>query len=114
MTDYNEMEMLIVTAARELKNGATVGVGTGAPCAAPEDTGPHKIITNMAVMDFEPDSKRMRVISLNPGYAFGDVQENCGFELLFLDRLDVTPPPTPLELEILRNQVDPKGMIIGR
>ena len=34
MTDYNEMEMMIVIAARELKNGATVGVGTGAPCAA--------------------------------------------------------------------------------
>ncbi len=43
---------------------------------------PYKIITNMAVMDFEPESKRMRIISVNPGYAVKDVQENCGFELL--------------------------------
>ena len=33
------------------------------------------------VMDFEPVSKRMRVISVNPGYSFKDVQDNCGFEL---------------------------------
>lgn len=34
MTDYNEMELMIVVAARELEDGASVGVGTGAPCAA--------------------------------------------------------------------------------
>src|SRR6056297_4277236 len=34
MADYNVMELMIVSAARELENGATVGVGTGAPCAA--------------------------------------------------------------------------------
>lgn len=34
MSDYNAMEMMIVAAARELEDGATVAVGTGAPCAA--------------------------------------------------------------------------------
>ncbi|MBW2544020.1 MAG: 3-oxoacid CoA-transferase, partial [Deltaproteobacteria bacterium] len=34
MADYNTMEMMICVAARELEDGATVGVGTGAPCAA--------------------------------------------------------------------------------
>ena len=34
MPDYNTMELMICTAARELEDGATVGVGTGAPCAA--------------------------------------------------------------------------------
>ena len=29
MTDYNQMEMMISIAARELENGATVGVGAG-------------------------------------------------------------------------------------
>ena len=31
---YNKMEMMICTAARFLKDGTTVAVGTGAPCAA--------------------------------------------------------------------------------
>ncbi len=34
MADFNTMELMICTAARELEDGATVGVGTGAPCAA--------------------------------------------------------------------------------
>ncbi len=34
MTNYNAMELMITLGARELENGATVGVGTGAPCAA--------------------------------------------------------------------------------
>ena len=31
---YNAMELMICAAARLLEDGATVGVGTGAPCAA--------------------------------------------------------------------------------
>ena len=31
MADYNTMELMITTAARELEDGASVGVGTGAP-----------------------------------------------------------------------------------
>jgi hypothetical protein len=56
----------------------------------------------------------MRVISLNPGYTFEDVQENCGFELLRLEDLPETPAPTEEELSILRNQVDPGRVVIGR
>jgi glutaconate CoA-transferase subunit B len=34
MADYNAMELMICISARLLENGSTVGVGTGAPCAA--------------------------------------------------------------------------------
>lgn len=34
MTDYNSMELMICVAAKYLTNGASVVVGTGAPCAA--------------------------------------------------------------------------------
>ena len=34
MSAYNSMELMICVAARLLENGATVAVGTGAPCAA--------------------------------------------------------------------------------
>lgn len=34
MSDYNALELMICVAARLLDDGATVGVGTGAPCAA--------------------------------------------------------------------------------
>ena len=80
----------------------------------PPGTGPHKIITDMAVMDFEPNTKRMRVISINPGYAIKDVQDNCGFELLQAQRLKETTPPSEEELRILREEVDPYRYVIGR
>jgi glutaconate CoA-transferase subunit B len=80
----------------------------------PPGAGPYKIITDMAVMDFEPESKRMRVISIHPGFSFEEVQGNCGFELLKADALDETHRPTEKALEILRNQVDPDGYVIGR
>src|SRR5512137_191417 len=34
MADYNPMELMICVAARNLEDGVTVVVGTGAPCAA--------------------------------------------------------------------------------
>jgi len=34
MAEYNAMELMICVAARLLPNGSTLGVGTGAPCAA--------------------------------------------------------------------------------
>ncbi|RZW19061.1 MAG: 3-oxoacid CoA-transferase, partial [Desulfobulbaceae bacterium] len=71
-------------------------------------------VTDMAVMDFEPESKRMRVISVNPGFSFDDVQQNCGFELLQSENIEETAPPTSQELDVLRNEVDPYRYVIGR
>lgn len=80
----------------------------------PLGCGPYKIITNMAVMDFEPKTKRMRIISINPGYSLTDVQENCGFELLQASNIVKTLPPQEDELYILREKVDPYRYVIGR
>lgn len=80
----------------------------------PKGTGPYRIITNMAVMDFEPVSKRMRVISVHPGFCFDDVQNECGFELLCAGIILNTPVPTDEELRILRDEVDPEGYLLGR
>ncbi|NLA74752.1 MAG: 3-oxoacid CoA-transferase [Deltaproteobacteria bacterium] len=80
----------------------------------PKGCGPYRIITNMAVMDFELVSKRMRIISINPGYSVEEVQKNCGFELLKADKIIETAPPTAKELRILREEVDPERYVIGR
>lgn len=80
----------------------------------PEGSGPYRIITNMAIMGFDEETKRMKVLSINPGYSRKDVQDNCGFELLWADKLTDTKPPTDEELRILREEVDPYRYIIGR
>jgi glutaconate CoA-transferase subunit B len=80
----------------------------------PKGTGPYRIITNMAIMGFEETSKRMKVLNVNPGYNRKDVQDNCGFELLWADKITDTDPPHENELRILREEVDPNRYIIGR
>lgn len=80
----------------------------------PANTGPHKVITDMAVMGYDPDSKRMRVESVHKGYSLDDVQENTGFELLKAPEVVDTPEPTTEELRLLREEVDPNHYIIGR
>ncbi len=80
----------------------------------PGNTGPYKIITTMAVMGFHPQSRRMMVISIHPGYSRSDVQNATGFELLWAEDLAVTEPPTEKELQILRTEIDRDGYFIGR
>jgi glutaconate CoA-transferase subunit B len=80
----------------------------------PKGSGPYKIITNMSILDFDPKSKRMRIASISPGYSEKDVRENCGFELLTAPKVTDTKPPTDEELHILRDEVDPNKLIIGR
>ena len=49
-----------------------------------------------------------------PGFSFDDVQKNCGFPLLKAESLQTTTPPTEEELRVLRTEVDPNRIIIGR
>jgi glutaconate CoA-transferase subunit B len=80
----------------------------------PPGSGPYKVISTLALMGYDPESKRMRVESLHPGVTKNDVISNTGFEMLFVDPLPVTPEPADAELSVLREQVDPQGLIIGK
>ena len=73
-----------------------------------------KINNNMAIIGFDEKTKRMKVLSINPGFSRQDVQDNCGFELLWSEVLSDTEPPHADELRILREEVDPYRYVIGR
>ena len=65
----------------------------------------------MATMDFDPDSKRMRLKSVHPAYSADDVQKNTGFELVMPKSVPVTGAPTAEELFVLRRHVDRDGAL---
>jgi glutaconate CoA-transferase subunit B len=94
--------------------GYLTGPGAREAAGLPSGTGPYRVVTSLAVLDFHPESRRMRVVSLHPGASFEVVQENTGFPLLKADTMTVTEPPTPRELAILRDEVDPYRYILGR
>ncbi|MBI5029069.1 MAG: 3-oxoacid CoA-transferase [Chloroflexi bacterium] len=77
-------------------------------------TGPYKVISTLALMGYDRVSKRMCVESLHPGVTKDDVIANTGFEILFADPVLTTAEPTDQELKILREEIDPAGLIIGK
>jgi glutaconate CoA-transferase subunit B len=90
------------------------GPGAREKVGLPEGSGPHKVITNMAILGYDEETKRMRVESIHQGFDFSDVQNNCGFQLMKARQIVETPPPTAQELDLLRREVDPEGYIIGK
>ncbi len=87
--------------------GFLSGPGAREEAGLPRNTGPYRVVTNLCVMGYDDESKRMKLLSVNPGVTKEMVVENTGFELLFADNITQNAPPTDEELRILREHVDP-------
>jgi len=72
--------------------------------------GPQLVVTNLAVMDFHAENKRMQLKSVHPGVTTEQVQEATGFELLIADSVVETSVPTEAQLTLIREVIDPDGM----
>jgi glutaconate CoA-transferase, subunit B len=83
------------------------GPGSREEEGLPPGTGPVFVVSTLALMDFESDSCRMRLKSVYPGVSTEDVISNTGFELVIPDMVDNIKPPTPDELRLLREEIDP-------
>jgi len=94
--------------------GYLTGPGAREAAGLPPGSGPYKVISTLALMGYDPLTKQMKVESLHPGVTRQEVVDNTGFEMLFVDPLPVTCEPTEGELRILREEVDPERIIIGK
>jgi glutaconate CoA-transferase subunit B len=77
--------------------GGTTRIESGLPAG-----GMFRVITELAVFGFDDDTRRMKVLALNPGVSREEVQDNTGFTLVFDERTAVTEPPTEHETSTLR------------
>ena len=75
--------------------------------------GPSLVVTNLCQMDFDPETKRIRLATVHPGVAAQQVVENSGFDLIIPKEVPTTELPTHEELELLR-AIDPNGIYIPR
>jgi glutaconate CoA-transferase subunit B len=94
--------------------GYLTGPGAREAAGLAAGAGPYRVITDLAVMGYAENTKRMQVRSLHPGVALEQVQAATGFRLEVADPLATTPPPSEEELCILREEVDPHRYILGR
>ena len=88
------------------------GPGARERAGLPADTGPYRVVTDLCTLDFEEESKRMRLLALNPGVELEQVQAATGFELLLPDEIGRNEAPSAEELRILRDEVDKDRLYI--
>ncbi len=86
--------------------GYLSGPGAREEAGLPPNTGPYRVVTNLGTLGFDENSKRMKLLALNPGITVEEVIENTGFELIIPDKIDNNPAPSMPELKILREDVD--------
>ena len=84
--------------------------GVGFPDGKPSicgGSGPQCVITNLAYLDFDDETKRMKLGSIHPGVDLETVKDSTGFELVIQKKVKETLPPTVKEIKLLRENVDP-------
>lgn len=91
--------------------------------------GPSFLVTDLGVFDFAPENsstestnlprknsnphtqrKRMRLLSYHPGVEISRIHAKTGFDILTAPDVHQTNPPTPDELRLLREDIDPLGI----
>jgi glutaconate CoA-transferase subunit B len=76
--------------------------------------GPHRVITDKAVLGFNPETHSAMLLSLHPGVTLQDVLAHTGMPLEVPAEIPATPLPTQTELRLLREEIDPKGVYLGQ
>jgi acyl CoA:acetate/3-ketoacid CoA transferase beta subunit len=90
------------------------GVGYDrAAAAGPSATRFHelrRVVTDLAVLDFDTPDHSLRIASVHPGVTADQVQEATGFPLAVPDHVPYTREPTAEELRLIREVLDPGGL----
>ncbi len=92
--------------------GYLTGPGAREAAGLPPGTGPYRVVTSLALMGFDDETKRLKLLAVHPGVTVEQVVENTGFELLLADEIEHTTPPTDEELRLLREEIDPEHLYI--
>lgn len=68
-----------------------------------------RVVTNLAVFDFQTKDQRMRIRSVHPGVSLDEVVAATGFVLVGTDNPETTPEPDAEALRLIRDVLDPRN-----
>ena len=117
---------LIITIANQAKRsfvkkvdflttpGYLDGPGGRERVGLPRGSGPYRVITQLGIYGFDEETKRLKLISLHPGVSIEEIQDNSSFEIIIPDTVETSPEPTEEHLKILREEIDPAGIALGK
>lgn len=86
--------------------GYLTGPGAREAAGLSPGTGPFRVVSQLAILSYHPQTLRMMLLATQPGISIDQVLENTGFELIIPDHIEENYPPTEEELRILREEVD--------
>ena len=69
--------------------------------------GPVILITDLGVYTFAPPDGEMMLVERHPNVTMEDIHDNLGWKVRVAPNLVETQPPTPEELQIIREELDP-------
>jgi glutaconate CoA-transferase, subunit B len=75
--------------------------------------GPSCVVTDLCVLEPDPESKELTVVSIHPGVTRERVQEATGWPLRFAERVSETATPSEDELSALRKLLERTAEVHG-
>jgi acyl CoA:acetate/3-ketoacid CoA transferase beta subunit len=69
-----------------------------------------RVVSNLGIFDFETPDRTMRLLSHHPGVSVDEVVAATGFALSIPSGVGETRLPTPEELELVRDILDPGSL----
>ncbi len=76
--------------------------------------GPYRVITTKAILDFDEETHRMRILQTFPGETIESIQAATGFELLVAPNVSAFAPPTVEDIQMIRENIDPTQAFVKR
>jgi acyl CoA:acetate/3-ketoacid CoA transferase beta subunit len=77
-------------------------------------SGPYRVITQLGIYGFDEETKRLKLLSLHPGVTLAEVEENSSFKIIIPDKVAQSLEPTEEHLRILREEIDPAAIVVGK
>jgi glutaconate CoA-transferase subunit B len=75
--------------------------------------GPERVITNLGVYGFDPETREMVLEAIHPGVRLEEVKAEVSWPLRVKEPLATTALPDANVLALLRQELDPKGIYLG-
>lgn len=94
--------------------GYLEGPGARERAGLPKGSGPFRVVTSKALFGFDEGTKKIELIGVLKGLDVRDVLREMDFKPLVAERVEEIEPPTGQELCVLREEIDPSRVIIGR
>jgi len=88
------------------------GPGERERAGLPAGTGPYRVVTSKALFGFDPGTCLMTLLGTLRGLSAQEVLSDMGFRPPVAAHLEEIPPPTPEELRLLREEIDPSRIVI--